>query len=173
MFSLMKHKNTLSAKVAAINRANAEVKRLFPILNAAFAPFIGQKVVSKSGDVLKTVSKAMPALPNMPGLQVWLKTGNTGVYVNVKTWESSPCVSVMGNPMAGEVASYHETGFYLCGIDVQDWQTARAISQDWVKELRTDWSAEEVTKLRSDYERAERAASEAKSALHHFGTHDR
>ncbi len=156
------HPSGLAAKVAAVNRANQVLKDLYPVFVAAFAPFIGSKVVKTNGNLMAKVSEAMPEIIGKPGLQVWIRTGNTGAYLQVKTWEGYE-----------GIAHYHEVGAYLCGLDISDWQTATPVIQDHVAKVRTNWTAGEVSDLQEALRAAKQAARDAETALGPFGEFDR
>ncbi len=160
----MNHPNALAAKVAAVNRANTEANRLFPILAAALAPFVGQKVLRADNTLTEKVRKVIaPLYPaQTPGLQVFADTGGGySLRVNVKTFES-----VAG----GGGCSYHETGLHLGSISggiLAPWNGSTQEAR------RTDYSAAEVARLREVAETAREAARQAENACFPFGLFER
>lgn len=166
----MNHANALAAKVAAVNRANAEARRLYPLLVAAFAPYYGQKVIKVNGDVLASVEKTLPPLPG------WGDTANRlCVYRNrVSSYALSYVVKVSENYAGphGDQCVYHEVTIYPCDLDGPN-AKAPSGGGEWVLTARTDWTAEEVSALRVTAAKAREAARNAESALQPFGEYDR
>ncbi len=159
----MKHASHLAARVAAVNRANAEANRLFPILAAAIAPFLGKKVVTAQGDRTQAFRKALDPLCELSGAQfpqafVSVLGGYT-VTLEVRTRES----------YGDHSCTYHDTAIYLGALR----DGVLIERQNSFEPLRTDYSADEVARLRIAAEQARDTAREAESACNPFGLFDR
>lgn len=164
------HASALAAKVAAVNAANAEAKRLYPLLVAAFAPLYGQKVIKATGGLLESVRSLIPALPT------YATTGNRlNAFVRTSGDYSLVCevtASELYEYPGSHSSQYHTVLLYFCDLSGQ-LAKAPTGGGDWVLKARTDYTAAEVAALRETHRKAKEAASAALSALHEFGEYDR
>ena len=152
--------SALAAKVAAVNMAHEYANELRPILLAAFAPYVGQKILKTDGTLLQKVRETLPELPSHAGLSVFRRSESYSLVYTVKT-----CVSY------GEHScTYHEVSLYLYrfdGVTLAPWNGCQ-----W-ENLRTDHTEAEVFALRQANTAAKEAASRAAAALYPFGEWDR
>lgn len=151
----MKHTTALAARVAAFNRAHAEVNRLAPLYRAAVAPFIGRKVITAAGDYTAAIRKVFPAAD--PSVQVY--SPHKGCFV-VKTCE----------PYGDHTCVYAESYFYA--FTVAHDGTAEPLAHPF-EPLRTDYTVDSVTAARKAAEAAREAARQAENACGPFGMYDR
>lgn len=153
----------LRARVEARNLAGAEVNRIRPLLREFFAAYVGKKVLKADGSLLKSIEDALKSSgifrETDRRLQVYRSTSNNYSL----SWVSRACVNI-----DGEVA-YEESWVYIADLDGTE---IRCLSNDHGDE-RTDFTVEEVKRLRADYEAKKKIADDAKSALHPFGEYDR
>lgn len=148
------HSTSLAAKVAAFNRANTEANRLAPLYRAAMQQFIGLRVTTASGEYLAKVSKVFPVASD--GVQVF--SPHKGCFV-VKTCER----------YAEHSCIYAEAYFYAFSIGPDG--TANEPQSEF-SPLRTDYTSEEITRLRAIAEQAREAARQAENACAPFGEYD-
>jgi hypothetical protein len=152
--------NALEAKVVAVNRANEFAIKLFRQMKEIFTPYVGKKVKkSNNCDLLETIKKSLPELPNSPSLHVFFGNGYYNLVWTVKASEN----------YGDHFAIYHET-------DVIVGMTEGNILielQDSPLELRADYTSQEVLDKREAYKKARKAAGQALSALYPFGEYDR
>ena len=157
---MKKHTHALAAKVAAVNMANEYANELRPILLAAFAPYVGQKITKNDGTLLEKVKKTLPEMPSHAGLSVFRRNDSYCLVYTVKT-----CIGY------GEHSCvYHEASLYLYrfnGATLTPWDGCQ-----W-ENLRTNYNEAEVLELRAKNDEAKRAARAAESALYPFGEWDR
>jgi hypothetical protein len=162
----MSHDPRLLIKVEAVNACHAESNRLFPILIAAFAPFVGEKIMLAAGGFTKKFKESWPELPNTPKLSVYISnSGGYNVIANIKTCYTAP----NENPRYSDHCYYHPHSLYLAET------TNGVLTKLYEKQdgLRTDYTADEVCRLRKDWEEKKRLADAAHSRLLHFGEYDR
>ena len=157
---MKKHTSLLAAKVAAVNAANDYANKLFPLLSAALAPFMGEQVEKAAGGLLEKVKRALPVFPNTPALSVYRGGSGYSLTWNVKTCE-----------LYGEHGcAYHETPVFVANL-------RGGIAEKWdgvpFQPLRTDYTDAEIFALRQANDAAKKAASAAAAALYPFGEWDR
>lgn len=149
----------LIAKVAAVNRCHAAAKELFPQLVAIFTPLVGQKLEKASGGLLQKIRALLPEFPNTQQLQIYRSSSAYSLTWNVKTCELTPpngCV-------------YHEVGVYVGSMSNG---ILTSVSEN-LSELRSDYTVEEVLRLRANYTVLKNAAQNAYGLLSDFGEYDR
>lgn len=149
----------LVAKVKAVNRANEEASKMFPLLAESLKPFLGKQVIKKEGGLLEKVKKVLPALPNDVRLQVFRHTLSCSLAWTVKTCE-----------MIGQTHTclYHEVTVYVGELD----RGVLVRFESHPFNGRTDYTAEEVESLRAQYAAAKKLADIARNNLHPFGEYD-
>src|SRR5262245_42728896 len=153
----------LEAKVAAVNRANAYANELAPRLRAAFEPFLGQKIFTAAGPLMKSVKQVVDAL-NLPSN---MSNRSLNVYrYNIGNTIYSVCYVVQANEP--EPGASHEVSVYVG--EVSDGVLTKMMNGE---AFRTDYTAANVQAARDTYQAAKKAASAAESALHPFGEYDR
>jgi len=161
------HSNALAAKVAAVNSANAEAQRLFPILSAIFAPLVGCKVEKVDGSLLASVAKLLP--DPLSTFHVYRQSSRYSMAWIVKGSENYQTGHDIGTQYG--TAAYHEAVIYIGDLDGQ---TLKSLyGPENITKLRTDYTAEQVAELRKVCSAAKQAARDAESALSHFGEYDR
>ena len=152
----MSHASALSAKVAAVNRANSVVNAMAPAYRAFFASLAGQKVTKADGSLTASVKAKFPQIASQ-GCQVYCP--HVGCFV-VKTSES----------YGEHSCTYAEPYFYAFTVSRQT-GLCETLQSEFTP-LRADYTAAEVIKLREAAEVAREAARQAEAALSPFGTHD-
>ena len=164
------HPNALAAKVAAVNAANTEAKRLYPLLVETLKPFYGQKVIKVDGTLLASVAKVLPEMPS------YQTTGNRiNCYRNNSSYSVGFVIRVSELYTARDYTSQssHEVFLYICDLKGQVAAPVTGSGGEWVLTARTDYTEGEVCELREAYKVAKEAADKAQSALHPFGEYDR
>lgn len=148
----------LEARVLAVNNANREAMRLYPILRAIFEPLVGQKLLKADGSFLAKIAKQLPIFSKTPKLSVYWHRESLA-------WGVKACQTYMDPSWnEGTMATYYEAqvnvGFLRQGIleSIHD-----------PEELRTDYTVEGVKQARKSYEIIKKAANDAYSALAPFG----
>lgn len=154
----------LDAKVAAVNKANAEANRLRPLFIEAFRPFVGKKILTHSGLAQKpkeVVAKLVPP---------FVADGYTTphVYRDPSSFSLRFTVKICVNMPTGDGCAYHEASFYVGELDGYN---LKDITEP-TGQLRTDYTAAEVQQLRKNIDAAETAKRDAESKLAPFSRHD-
>lgn len=149
--------NRLSAKVCAVNKANAYAMRLHKLLSPIVAQWVGQDILKADGTLRVKYEKQIPKFPEVAGIRVYKRVASYGLSFSVSgsenaedctmCYEASCNLAKLSNGVVGEL--------YQC------------------PELRTDYTAEEIEEKRKAYKKAEELAREAESALTPFGEYDR
>jgi len=148
----------LTAKVAAVNRANEYAAQLYTVLAERFAPLVGQKILKVDGSLLGKYAGLVPELPSKRDIHVYRHSSDYSLAWTVKTCEFMPPHSCM----------YHEVTVYVGDLRGQTLEkmTIHPFSG------RTDYSVEEITGKRAAYESAKRVADELRGDLYPFGEYD-
>lgn len=145
----------LTAKVAAVNRANEYATRLYAALVEQFAPLVGQKILKADGTLLAKYAGLVPNLPCTPDLHVYRHSSDYSLAWTVKTCEFMPPNGCM----------YHEVTVYVG--DLRGQTLEKMAIHPFAG--RTDFSVEEITGKRAAYESAKRVADELRNDLYPFG----
>lgn len=152
------HPTILAARVAAVNRANAEVNRLAPLYREAIKPFLGKVVIKADGLYTAKVKAVFPlATVDFPSYFVY------SLYLGcftVKTFESYGNYSCV----------YAEPAFYAFTVNREG--IAEPLAHEFVP-LRTDYTVAEIEAARVRVEELEELARQAKAACEPFGLFDR
>ncbi len=147
----------LTARVAAVNKANAYANELYVKLADYFRPLVGQKILKADGSLLAKIEKDLPEMASGNELHVYRHRSEYSLAWTVKTCEFMPPHGCM----------YHETTVYVADLKGQ---TLGELSRPF--EARSDYTVEGIEKLREAYETAKKAADNARSALFPFGEYD-
>jgi len=150
----------LEAKVEAVNKANEYAAKLHTQLTGVFNDLVGKKVLKADGIVLEKYKKVMPELPNTPGLRVYARPDKARYSL---AWNVNVYV------FHDRGSSYHETTVYVGSLKDGVLTELTPFGEGY----RTDYTAEEVRKLRETYKEAKKASDEAYSKLYYFGEYDR
>ena len=153
--------SSLENRVRGVNMANAYANEIRPMLVKVFEPYIGCKILKVDGGLLASVKKQVDALKlqNCNAIHVYRSSSAYSLAFVVKS-----CVDHAGR------AYYHETYIHIGALDGG---VLRDIRDDGDELFKVDYNADEVASARRVYEAAEKAASEAESALYPFGKYDR
>lgn len=154
----------LENKVQARNLCNIATNRLTPLIFAACAPFVGQKVKTTQGNRTVKFNDALQAT----GLLDFKSEDNTRLHV----WMSHQydlTVSVRFTLIAEDGRSYDaEAVIYVGKLDGGTLVKLYVQSQG----LRTDFNADEILATRTLVKATRAALQEAESNLYTFGEHD-
>lgn len=155
------HNTPLEARVAAQNRANALAYHYSKVLRLAFAPLVGMKVMNATGELSKKARAVFEsATCAREAFRIWLDPGryalDFGISVSENCEGRSGCYYAESRVCVGELNH---------GVLVN-------IFPDLASQCRTDYNAEEVTRLREDFRAKRKAFREAESALSPFGEYD-
>lgn len=154
----------LQAKIVARNRAGEIANELYPKFLEIFKPYSGQKVCKVDGTLLKKIDEALPdsQFPEdkwpKPTVMYYRSRSEYNIAFTVKT-----CAD---DGQGG--CAYEEVTVYICDL------SNGVIPTDgrWYDppKCRTDYNLAEVKALREAYKVAKKAADDAQSACHPFGT---
>ncbi|MAG28105.1 hypothetical protein CMI47_21475 [Candidatus Pacearchaeota archaeon] len=159
-------KAQLAARIVARNRANEVANQLYAEIIGIFRPLVGQKIVKVDGSLLGKIKDQLPKwdFPDdkfpKPTVMVYKGSSTYTLSFTVKT-----CAQVIGEGCC----TYEECTVYVCDLDGQN--VGERIYDP--PNARTDFTADEVNRLREEYKTKKKAADEAHSALHPFGEIDR
>lgn len=143
------------AKIKAVNAANAEAMRLYPILAQILRPFVNQKIVKIDGSFLEKIRKLLPEIPHTSFLSVYKIQSDYSIAFGIRAW-----ASIENHPMA---SSYYETTVYIGKIEGQ---TLIGICEP--PEARPDWELENVLDLCKQADNARAVVREIESKLGPF-----
>lgn len=160
-----RHARHLEAQVEAVNKANAEANRLQRLFIEAFRPFVGKKILTHGGLAQQPKQVVDSLLPP------WKADGYTTptTYRNSSTYTLSFTVKIW--IAKGDTGSYHEATFYVGDLDGYNLKNVFEETKDRIA-LRTDYTVEEVRRLRRELDDAEKAFRAAQSKLSPFGRYD-
>ncbi len=141
----------IKAKITAVNMANAATIRLSQILNVLFSNYIGKQVVRKDGTLLASIK--LPELDTADISVVQMKSENRlAWYVKASVPDER------GNTV------YHITTLFL-GLITRDGKLEMLLP---LRELRCDYSVENVKQMLLERELAKKAVDEISSKLGEF-----
>lgn len=151
------HPSRLEAKVAAVNGANKLANEFVPIILEACKAFVGQKVLKADNSLTAKFKAAMPELPSYLDepkneRNIYFETSNYGIY------------AVIAFNANHEKGSYRHSFQVICaGI------TNAVLSQVYsLSPLRADFTPQEVTTLRKNFEEARAAFGKAEAEVSPF-----
>jgi len=151
----------LETRVKGVNNAHKYGNELYRILVKVFKPFIGQKVIKKTGGLIQKVQRAIDSL-NLPcsvPIQVYRNSfSDYSLSYVVKTCET-----------LNQRAYYYEVSIYIGNIE-------NGILKDIdypFPNFKTDYKAETIRENRKIYKELQEKADKAKSNLFPFDTYDR
>lgn len=150
----------LLARVRARNAVNRVANELQKEAIAAFTPLVGQKILKQDGELMKKYADLAPNVSvGTPGtsVQVWRPHSDYSLC-----WVARVCETVDGR------SYYGEAYFYVGRLD-----KGVLIELHKADERRTDYSADEVVRLREECREAKEVAREAEGKLHPFGEYER
>jgi len=162
--------NNLEAKVAAVNRVNSHALACYSRVAEVLQNYIGKKVLLASGQLASNLKKDLDALQlsegfpesgGWPSGAVSVVVGSSHGYtlkLDLKT-----CYEVDGRGCV-----YADAVVYVG--DIEHHQILKAIMPPpEAKYFRTDYTADEVVRLRKAYQDAKDAEARARSAVEPFG----
>jgi hypothetical protein len=152
---MITHIDKLSAEVAARNEVNEISNRVYPEVIKALEPFVGKKVCKVDGTLLEKVKNALPKFE---------RHNVTFIYGTGHGYSVSMQISTS--------RSYHPTGVVYQDNTVYFGNLNNGVLTDitpWHKDLRTDFTADEVRIVRKEIRELEDRVSQAKSKIHYFG----
>lgn len=145
----------LTAKVEAINKANARFNELAPKIQAALQPFIGKKArtvtgsaTAKLGEVVRSFNKTEEKH------RVYISVQSFGVYMEITTWVEGAHYPFKQEGSLARISDGVMTEMFTL--------TPR----------RTDYTVEEILANREALEKAEELARDMESKLREFGKYD-
>jgi hypothetical protein len=148
----------LAAKVKAVNHAHAIANEWCPKLRAIFTQFVGKQIEKKDGPLLEKIKKFLPDFPSTPFLQIYRHRSDYSLAWTVKTSEMD----------TDHTCLYHETTFYVGDLD--HGILVKVLDNEC--NYRTDYTTEEISEKRREYNEAKREADEARDNLFPFGEMD-
>lgn len=157
---------TLEARVKATNLVHEWANKIEPILKARFLPLVGQKILKADGSMMAKYAELANVSALQPDKMHRICRETRSSYS--LAWCLDVCVSVEGF----EGCIYEKQMVYvgqIKGSTLESVYPAKLASETH----RTNYSADEVTALRAEYERLNKIAKDAQSALLPFGEYDR
>ena len=138
----------LAAKVRAVNTANAVALQLYDRLAPVFSPYQGAKVVNKDGSLVHKLAKvAEPIIDEFRSkvhhIYKYSVSDYNVMYV-VKT----------GVSYGEHSCVYHEANVYIASI-----RHGEMTELSKRPELRSDYSADEISTAKQEYERLKKMAN--------------
>ncbi len=149
----------LEAKVQAVNASREYGNKLFPILSAIFAPFVGQKIFKIDGSLLKKHHEAVETL-NLPydhKLQAHRHSSDYSLAWTI----TARTTDEKGHSQSNTITIYIG--------DISNGVLTKMCTEP---KYRTDRTVEEVLEIREKLKIAKRAVSEAEGELYPFGEYD-
>jgi hypothetical protein len=154
----MSRETALKAKVNAVNRAHAYAHRLYATLAPIFQPLIGEKIFKADGTLTAKCLKLMPELPHGIDLHVYKHVSDYSLAWTVKT-----CEMIEGE----SCCLYYEITVYVGEMNKG---VLTKLSTPFSG--RVDYTPAEIQDKRNKVELAEKALSDARSALWPFAERD-
>lgn len=153
----------LAAAIASQNEVNRLVNEFAPKLRQAMRSFIGKKVINADGSRTKAVGKALEGiLPEITTKFHYWRSSDLQYVFYINTFYAYPGEthgSSIQKAAAFHIGKISNTNI-LESVEEKDPQ------------LKTDYKAEDILKLREEHRAAEKALDEIRSKLSHFGTFD-
>lgn len=161
------HKGILDARVAARNRVHQLAKDNLPSIIAALTPFIGKHVQLFSGRFSAKVMAALPQSVFDPAIDYdagsWIYQCHYGFGVTFRLGEQYDFQERPGR----SCTTYAEAAFVIGEINGL---TLTKTCEPY--DIRSDYTAEEVFRLRNEHKASVLAMQAAQNKLFHFGTFD-
>jgi hypothetical protein len=149
----------LAARVAAVNACHARALQLHALIMERVGILTGKKVVRADGSIAENLKKLV-----VPFL-TWDAMTQERIYAQGDYLYGSVRLSL--KPTPGESITTVERSFQAARLDDGRLTAGMATPQ-----LRTDYDAAEIRRLRRDYQHKKELARDAFEALHPFGAYD-
>ena len=146
---------SLSARVIARNRANANAMALYDLFSKALAPFVGQKIEKVDRAFLAKVRAVLPKM--------------TFFFYRYPSIYSVSFVAKESEMLSDGYSCVYEEALVYVG-DVSNGVLVKLYDRP---AFRTDYTVAEVQELRNQLSEARKAVSTIKSKLNGFGEYDR
>lgn len=159
-FYINRNAKRLETKVAGRNQLNAAINLWFPKIREMLLPWVGQKVSLVTGGKPHKLVKAIQdlQLPNDHNFQIQIRFERYSAQV----WFRN-CICIKD-----DTAIYSEQTVYLGDMDGANLKDLHYTFEPW----RTNYTVESINAARKALKDAEKAVSDAKSALYPFSEHD-
>lgn len=144
---------TLNLRVAAVNAANAQANKFYPIYLEAVRPFLGKKIKKVDGSFTKEFKKALPETPERP---------EPTIVPSMSDYTLSFCITAM--KFTQEETHYFEHYLYIG--DIRDGVLV-ALKEDRTP-AKCDYTLEEVREKIAFAQRLENEFQEAKAQCFPF-----
>lgn len=154
----------LTYRVLAKNRANKLVNEIAPKSLAVLSKWIGKKVTKADGSLLQKIrdsfnSDNLDVATNNVRCQIWHNASRSAIWLNVKTWETTP----------EGIAHYAETNYCLAQLN---FSTGILESVVGFIPMPTDYSVEAIELARKKVQTARENLRYAENELCGFGEWD-
>jgi hypothetical protein len=157
------HPTVLAAKVAARNRLNAELNRVDPLLNEAFKPFLGKKII-KADSTLTEAAKAVIPMKYEHGCGLAFYHDRSEYALHFRFY----CDEIGDRGNSHTLSTRAEHGISVGTIEGQVLKSLWPVLSD----RRTDYSVAEIAEARKEIAELKAELSEAEQAISGFGEHD-
>lgn len=164
------YETRLAAHVAAVNASHAAARELHAKLLPVFARYVGQKIIKATtgGLLVKLAEEVRPIIAEVEAahaVQIWKGNSEYSLYYTVKACRNhAPKGSHCGHSYYAEASAY---------LGILEGKTDLKKTDGDAPALRTDYTPEEVEKLRDACDKAAEAARKAENELHPFGRYTR
>lgn len=145
----------LEAQVKAVNEANAYAEKLSKTMRDAFAKFVGQKIFTVNGKLMKKCTVVLPCHAS---------NININVYFHHSAYSLTWCVKTCEQVVGTEGCLYHSVTVYVGDID-------NCVLTELCEPFtgRSDYTVGEILRKREVYFAAEKVYCDARSDLFPFG----
>lgn len=153
--------NKLTYRVFAKNRANKLVNEIAPKSLAVLSKWIGKKVTKADGTLLQKIKDSLAPFQESQNnhCQVWYNASRAAIWLNVKTWETTP----------EGTAHYADTALCLAQLN---FSTGVLESVAGFVPMTTDYSVEAIELARKKVQSAKENLRYAENELCGFGEWD-
>lgn len=153
----------LAAAITSQNEVNRCVNEFAPKLRQAMRSFIGKKVINADGSRTEAVEKALDGiLPAVTAKFQHQRMPDLQYIFYVDTFYAYP-----GETYGSSIRK--SASFYIGKVSITNILES---VEEKDPQLKTDYKAEDILKLREEQRAAEKALDEIRSKLGHFGTFD-
>lgn len=151
----------LEERVRARNRANQKANEIYDLLCPIFKPLAGQKILKKEGGLLASVARLIPDECFYRSRE--LSVARFGIQRGICGYTLAWCAKAYEQVTDECFCVYEESVARIADIKGQ-------LCGDLVlpPNFRTDYTVDEIMRLRADFEEKKRAFEDARDALYPF-----
>lgn len=143
----------IQAKVNARNSVNAALLQRASAMRDALIPFVGQKILKTTGELLKKVADALPKTQSTADLLIYYTTGSG--------YSLRACFRACN--FTSGFNAYAEADAYLC--DIENGVLKAIYPNETLQTHRTNYTADEVNYLQNEIKATKATLSKLESRL--------